>query len=79
MPAVMTTTVPFRGGAGRKTTVASDPLSDTVPGPTPSATPAAVTALTCASLARVSSTGPSVAVRSSPTTAAQCSGVFPGP
>ena len=79
VPAVMTTTVPVRDGAGRKTTVASDPLSATAPGPKPSAVAAAVTAFTWGSVARVSRTGPSVSARSSSTTAAQCSGVLPGP
>ena len=37
VPAVMTTTDPALGGAGRNTTVARDPLSATAPGPNPSA------------------------------------------
>ena len=53
VPAVMTTTMPVLEGAGRKTTVERDPLSATAPGPKPSATAAAVTAFTCASVARV--------------------------
>src|ERR1700722_4627165 len=79
VPAVITATVPGRCVAARNTTVANGPLSETVPGPWPSEAPTAETALTCASVALVNRTGPSVAVRSSSTTAAQCSGVLPGP
>ena len=79
VPAVMTTTAPVLEGAGRKTTVERDPLSATSPWPKPRAAAAALTAFTCASVARVSRTGPSVSASSSSTTAAQCSGVLPGP
>ncbi len=62
-----------------ETTVERAPLSEIAPGPKPRAPAAAVTAFTWASVARVKRTGPSVAARSSSTTAAQCSGVLPGP
>ncbi len=79
MPAVITTTAPALGVAGRKTTVERAPLSETAAGPKPRAVATAMTAFTWASLALVTRTGPSVPVSSSATTAAQCSGVLPGP